>query len=757
MPLPWQCSNENRNFICMKTIVSEIGSDGLRTIFKQEWDRRYLTTLGAWNNTAINGQEMHNLENGRRGKKEHLPKFLNGNINEWDCTVLFDAILYSECIGKDKKVKLHPTIKTEVDKLRQMRNKICHLPQDQLSEHEFENDSEAVRKSFLALGLPTKKIDDIKTERKRLASFQVLPPQPTHEVIHRTGTASEIVHDLDSLHKSNNGELSFFYISGNPGSGKSQLASQIGKRFFDEKMKKQTELTFVMTLNAASLDTLLESYEDFAHRADIPEDTVTSILNSNQTIEEKIRSLRTKIATRMEIYKNWLLIVDNVVNLKLVSTLLPERTRWNGGQVLITTQESSHIPLNNSFTGHIEISSGLDEKESCELLTTLSGNAADPHDMLKKVAKELDYQPLALASGAVYLQQVRNKVSPEFSWHDYLHKLDEGKRQLTEKPLQETNPIYSQTMTAAVLLAVEQAAENDVVLKHTFHFLSLASHESLPLEVAINHILLVDKNQDKEQVGLTIRKCSLILPDGEVNNIAFVRLHRVVHDAIKVYARKREVDEISNSVEQAAISFKDFMDGSNDRTLVPHLEAFYYAMMKMFPNSKTLYSETPSSEIDEIFTYFGTVLMKYGKFIPAKAFYAASLLICKKLHCSNHVDVAKCYNNLGLVHQELGDFQQAKQYYEKALAIRTEQLGPNHVDVATSYNNLGSVHQALGDFQQAKQYYEKALAIRTEQLGPNHVDVATSYNNLGTVGTCYIKYIKNWEISNKPSSIMKRP
>ena len=529
----------------MKTIVSDIVSDGLRTIFKQEWNSRYLGTLGAWNNTAINGQEMHNLEKGRVGKNEHLTKFFDGNINKWDCTVLFDAILYSKCIGKDKNVTLNPTIKTEVDKLRKMRNKIVHLPQDQLSEHEFENHSEAVRKSFLVLGLSAKKIDDIKTGIKRLVSFQVLPPQPTHEVISRTATASGIVDDLENLHKSNNGELSFFYISGNPGSGKSQLASQIAKSIFDKRMKNQPELTFVMTLNAASLDTLLESYEDFAHRTDIPGDIITSILNSNLTTEGKIQRLRAKIATRMEIYKNWLLIVDNVENLKLVSKLLPERTKWNGGQVLITTQESVQIPPTNSFTGHMDISSGLNEKESCELLATLSENPGDPHDMLTKVAKELDNQPLALASGAVYLQQVqKTKVSPDFSWHDYLHKLDEGKRQLTEKPLQDTNPVYPQTMTAAVLLAVEKAAENDVVLKHTFHFLSLVSHESLPVEVAINYVLLEDKNQDKEQIGLTIGKCSLILPDGEVNKIAFVRLHRVIHDAIKVYARKREVEEI---------------------------------------------------------------------------------------------------------------------------------------------------------------------------------------------------------------------
>ena len=733
MPLPWH-SHEKRNFICMKTIVSDIVGDGLRTIFKQEWNMRYQATLGPWINNAMNGKAMHNMEKGRRCGNEIRLKFLNGNIHKWDSTVLFNAILYSECIGKDKNVKLNPIIATEVDNLRQMRNKIIHLPEDLLYEHEFENYSEAVRKSFLALGLPTKRIDDIKAERNLVTSFKVLPLHPSHEVIHRIAIASAIIDDLGNLHKSNNGKLTFFYISGNPGSGKSQLASQIGESIYNEKIKKQNELTFVMTLNAESLDTILESYEDFARYTDIPENIITSILDLNQTTEVKIRNLRTKIATRIEIYKNWLVIVDNVEDVKLMSPLLPERRndKWKGGQVLITTQESSRIPSSNSFTGHTSISSGLDEKESCELLTKLSGNASD--DMLKKVAKELDYQALPLAAAAIYLQQVRGtKVSLEFSWHDYLQKLSEGKRELTEKILQDTNQAYSLTMTAAVLLAVKKAAENDVILRYTFHFLSLASHESLPLEVAINHVLSVDKNQDKDQVGVTIRKCSLILPDNEVDKVVFVRLHRIVHDAIKVYASKREVEKICNSVEQVATSLYEFIDNSNDRPLVPHLEAFHDAMAKMFPNSKTLYSENPSSEIWKIFSYFGQVLKKYGHFFSAKDFYVASLEICQKYRSSNHVDVATSFNNIGLVHYNLGDLGLAKQYYEKALAIQIEQLGFNHVSVATSYNNIGLVHYKLGDQEEAKQYHERALAIQIEQLGSSHVNVATSYNNIGNV------------------------
>ena len=50
------------------------------------------------------------------------------------------------------------------------------------------------------------------------------------------------------------------YISGNPGSGKSQLAGLVAKRFFDEARDIPSSTPCVMALNAASPDSLLESY-----------------------------------------------------------------------------------------------------------------------------------------------------------------------------------------------------------------------------------------------------------------------------------------------------------------------------------------------------------------------------------------------------------------------------------------------------------------------------------------------------------------
>ena len=62
-----------------------------------------------------------------------------------------------------------------------------------------------------------------------------------------------------------------------------------------------------------------------------------------------------------------------------------------------------------------------------------------------------------MAAASVYMRQVY-KNCPDFSWRDYLQKLEKGKSESTEEFFQQTiSAAYSSTMTTAVLLAVENA------------------------------------------------------------------------------------------------------------------------------------------------------------------------------------------------------------------------------------------------------------------------------------------------------------
>ena len=167
---------------------------------------------------------------------------------------------------------------------------------------------------------------------------------------------------------------------------------------------------FVMTLDGSSLHGILNSYADFAHRMHCDKDNTAHVLNSKQTRTiTKIESLQNEILKQLNSVKDkytWLLIVDNIAKLNQIHSLLPqlEDENWEGGQVLITTRDISRVPSNSSLTVHISLNEGMDPIESSELLTTISG-LGENEDLVSKVAKKLDYQPLGLASAGFYLRQ----------------------------------------------------------------------------------------------------------------------------------------------------------------------------------------------------------------------------------------------------------------------------------------------------------------------------------------------------------------
>ena len=427
--IPWE-SEERRNYICMDYIVTNVASKELRKIFVQEWNSRYQASFGKWDDTNVSGNQLFHREKSRaRPNKNTLQsKFQHGDTNEWDGTVLFDAILYSDSIG----ASLNPTIKTEVDNLRKLRNEIKHNSEGKLDDIDFQSLTTRVENSFKALGLPIKETERIKIERNLYKSFKVLPPKPTHEIVHRSDMIQEIKQDLEKLHCNNDGKLTYFCISGNPGSGKSQLARQVCEDIYNA-VNWMTDAIFVMTLDGNNSDSLFNSYENFCRRLNCSESVLESVLNASKPKEEKIKNLRSQITTRIGNWKKWWIIVDNVENPEFIFPLLPQLGDefWDKGQIILTTQNRNSLPVDSLSMKHISLSSGMNDQECQKLLTLVSGKDVD-NELLDEVAGKLDRQPLAMAAAAVYMRQVIESC-PDFSWRDYLGKLERDKREFTEE------------------------------------------------------------------------------------------------------------------------------------------------------------------------------------------------------------------------------------------------------------------------------------------------------------------------------------
>ena len=155
-------TKEQLNYYRICYVMTDILADGLQSIFKQEWDNRYEDTKGEWKDELKNGLDFWNGESpDNKRKHAHLLTIMvNGNRGEWNCTMLFYAILSSDCIHS-----LSPAIQSNVEDLQKFRKEeFTNMPREHLSDAEFENAISRVDVAFQALCLPTDKIQAIKNQ-----------------------------------------------------------------------------------------------------------------------------------------------------------------------------------------------------------------------------------------------------------------------------------------------------------------------------------------------------------------------------------------------------------------------------------------------------------------------------------------------------------------------------------------------------------------------------------------------------------------
>ena len=514
--------------------------------------------------------------------------------------------------------------------------------------------------------------------------------------------------------------LSTLYTSGNPGSGKSQLAHLLAKRFYDEVKEIPFLTSFVMTLNAEDSETLLESYILFARYCKCPEYAVTNTLNSTDLCaDETITRLKTLISARISNYTSWLLVVDNVISVSQIHGHLPDARDelWVRGQLLITTQDAVSIPLTNYAIQHVSVSKGMHPDDAHSLLTLLS--EVSDGEMEDEVTRALEHQPLTLASASIYVREVRqSKLSVSFGCGDYLEKVAGGQQSTTETILAETNPRYQRPMTTAITIAVKEAMATNRVINHLFTFLALCSPQPIPQDVAVNYIMEIDEEFiDKGWIRSNINRFLLLLSEEEGDSVC-IRVHGVVRDVLDSLKTKFAKELYIEAVVGAVASFAKFDDldtftiGSR---LVPHLR-------KLLLGTKYLFSEQDLPQVRKVgdmplqgclngLRILGKMCLDHFEYEAAKNCFEVALKIIHSGNANDAVGKAEIYLFAGITHKCKGNLDQAKNYYTSALDILLKQLGPEHVDIAASYNNLGTVYSSLGDFQQGKDNHELALNI----------------------------------------------
>ena len=855
------------NYFRICYIAFNLVPEGLRKVFKQEWNFLYMTTsFGEWKDIPQNGSDFYNNETRESRKKNarYFAKIQKGNTAEWDCSSLLFAILFSDSIG----TTLSSTIRKEVDDLRKVRNDIAHINEVELTDAEFKNYVARVIAAFTSLKLSTDEIDDVKNQRSfrtaevnslkmqadglkadlkakdeevknlnselqskqeeietltqeissKVESFCSLTFKPSHQIIRRSYDVTRIKNKLEELYNESKGAISTIYLSGIPGCGKSQFARQVGQEVYDKSLREDEGLTFVSTLNAETLDSLADTYFNLAKQLGVTEYALTNLATSTKVdSSEKIQHLMRFIAPKVKQFSVWLIIVDNVVDLSLVGSYLPPTSseEWGHGQMIVTTQDTQSIPFNSPHTYHESLSKGIHPADAVDLLREVS--QISNQQQADEVAEVLEYQPLALAAAAVYVQTIVSYGTPNYSWTKYLETLNSEEREAREELFAKKNRAYPKTTATAIRIAITRALESDKVLCEVLCLFSLCTSDSLPIEAAVDFVKFRNKQQKEEFIRAKILESTMITCLYDVDGTpTYLRVHNVVHEVLK--STVTSVLNRTHKAEYFSVAVKIFSSLIEDnkklllasestciklRLTTRHCKELYQHFKTNFSDTELTNNElfpsiTPrnlvswlsstaevSRDLSNIsdahlfctlcsdfvnylddeptdmlqkanyFRVQGLVCKDLDQYNQAKEYYEKSLAIRKKLYGEHHGEVAQSYNSLGNAYRALGQYNQAKEYHGKSLAIRKEIYGEHHGDVAKSYKNLGLVYGDLGQYNQAKEYHEKSLAIKKEIYGEHHGAVATSYNNLGIVYSKFGQYNQAKEYHEKSLAIKK--
>ena len=590
-------------------------------IFKREWDIRFKETLGEWIDEPGNGSDFYLREtpSNRRRNAYLLATMRKGNTEEWDIAMLFYAIMYSDsCIGSS----LSPAIRSQVDVLRNVRNETMNSSRASLSVAMLQDIVQKVQFAFESLGLSTRPVQDLKEqtfqfepiegsydekqqpekqveghefeEQKDVSSFCRLPLKPPLNIIGRENDKDKIVQELKKLKKNNEGGLSCLFISGRPGSGKSQLARQVAESFYYEAIKINDAHAFVMSLNAESSDSLLESFTSFAQQIKCSEIEVNKILVSeDETSDEKIIRLKNLIQERIHLYATWLLVIDNVTGVRSIP--LPEagNALWKTGQMLITTRDTVAELPEDTFTSHISINQGMEPNDAVSLMAAVSGT--DDKEMLAKVAKELDYQPLALVNAATCVKHdCQSNEDLNLAWTEILNALRADKEQSVSADDSTPESSIVKYTDVVVRLAVEELIKKDLI-KLVFTFLSLLKRKEFDLHTLITYVQRVEELQnkdvqkveelqDKEEIRKTsesqIRACPLLLFEEEANNVK-IGVHQVVFNGIKSTLKEHLIPNSPQLFAAVELSYQmeidplekssDMLELVDDESFIPFL------------------------------------------------------------------------------------------------------------------------------------------------------------------------------------------
>ncbi len=499
-----------------------------------------------------------------------------------------------------------------------------------------------------------------------------------------------------------------FALTGLGGVGKTQTAAEYAHRQRDQYQA-------VIWLRAESQDTLFADLTALARLLKLPD------------AEAQEQQLAVDAAQRwLDETDNWLLILDNVNDLKTVDALT-RKARPQCHHVIVTQQAKSagaiaadKLAMMGPDTGALLVLRRANlVATGAELSVANNTDAA----AAREISQEVGGLPLALDQAGAYINQTDCGVQ------EYLDLLRTSMAEVLKR--RGDLDFQHRPVMATYAASLSELAKHNQAAAELLNAVAFLAPDAIPEEIFTAG---ASKFPEALQQAATNRlqwndaiaaafKFSLLERNAADKTVAVHRMVQAVAKAgMKLEESKQWAERVVNSV-NAALPDPEFKNwGIYDR-LLPHAQV-----------CATLITETEydlsSSAAARLLNQAGYYLRQRARYTEAEQMIRLAIAISERVHGRDHPNVATNLSNLALVLQETNRLKDAEPLMRRALGIDEKSYGPDHPEVATDLSNLAVLLQQTNRMAEAEPLLRQALAIDERFYGPDHPDVARDLNNL---------------------------
>ena len=347
---------------------------------------------------------------------------------------------------------------------------------------------------------------------------------------------------------------------------------------------------------------------------------------------------------------SWLLVVDNLDDIKVADGLLPE----NGSQThtILTTRDrnAAGIPAESL---EVDI---LGMADSIALLSVLSGNASQSNpEELERIVKELGYLPLAIEQAAAYIRE----VTADF--RSYFEEYQRNRRKL-HRWVSKGNRAYPHSVATVFSLLLGALRRSNLQAAKLLQLLAFLNPNGTLIEfLRTGRETLGNDLQkmfadlsDMAIVLLELEKSSLIKWDRSSKTIS-------VHSLVQTVIRDDMTDEELNTLENVILRLcgKSFPDTITTNTL-PLCRKYQDQVLE--PLFNTTVRTLEAANIKE---RIGKFLQTDGKYHSAEGLFKQAHEIRSEIQGKENPETLTTLLHLARVHWHRGQMADAVKLEEE--------------------------------------------------------------------------------------------